>query len=213
MLKAKSECPHEASSILEDDLDSIMSSLRCVVLLSDPEYVNEDLKNAYDTEIIGAANKYKPQQQQAYLEALKDRVKHLTMSNDLLAADVAKATLLATVCQGLIHPIIFKPTMSFCMGLIDCFFFTSIMAANESAGKLCGLTMAMHWSALQVIKASSACQQFCSGRSARSCQTRSHLTQPSCGVRPWCGSFVEGGTYVTSHICRQIQLIWGSCHA
>jgi hypothetical protein len=97
MLKAKSECPHEASSILEDELDSIMSSLRCVVLLSDPEYVNEDLKNAYETEIIGAANKYKPQQQQAYLGALKDRVKHLTLSNDLLAADVAKATLLATV--------------------------------------------------------------------------------------------------------------------
>ena len=71
MIKLKSEGTRQASSISPDDLESLLVSLRCVVI-SEEDEKKEDLED--ETEFEWAQNKYEPQQQTAYLEVLKKEV-------------------------------------------------------------------------------------------------------------------------------------------
>ncbi len=62
MAKGRSEYVCHASSISQDDVDSIKSSLRCVAIGSEDEFEGE---LGYDTDVPAAANKHEPQQQEA----------------------------------------------------------------------------------------------------------------------------------------------------
>ena len=67
MLKSRSEATRHASSISSDDLEAVLMSLKCRVI----SIQDEDFGIIEDVEYAWAANKYEPQQQEEYLQALK----------------------------------------------------------------------------------------------------------------------------------------------
>jgi hypothetical protein len=70
MLKSRSEATRQASKISVDDLEAVLVSLKCTVLSIE----HEDVGVIEDVEYTWAENKYEPQQQEEYLQALKAEV-------------------------------------------------------------------------------------------------------------------------------------------
>ena len=70
MLKSRSDATRQASNISVDDLEAVLVSLKCTVVSIDCEDlgVTEEVANTW------AENKYDPQQQKEYLQALKNEV-------------------------------------------------------------------------------------------------------------------------------------------
>ncbi len=68
MLKARSEATRHASKISVDDLETVLVSLKCIVISIDNEKEG-DIRD--DVEYTWAENKYEPQQQEEYLQALE----------------------------------------------------------------------------------------------------------------------------------------------
>ena len=67
MLKSRSEATRYASNISGDDLQAVLTSLKCRVI----SIQDEELGIMEDVEYAWAANKYEPQQQEEYLQALE----------------------------------------------------------------------------------------------------------------------------------------------
>ncbi|DBA90417.1 TPA: hypothetical protein ACH3X1_003691 [Trebouxia sp. C0004] len=70
MLKSRSEATRQASIISDDDLEAVLVSLKCTVVSVE----HEDVGVTEDVEYTWAENKYEPQQQEEYLQALKNEV-------------------------------------------------------------------------------------------------------------------------------------------
>ena len=67
MLKSRWETTRHASNISADDLEAVLTSLRCRVISTQ----DEGSGKIEDVEYTWAANKYEPQQQEECLEALE----------------------------------------------------------------------------------------------------------------------------------------------
>ncbi|DBA70038.1 TPA: hypothetical protein ACH3X2_012289, partial [Trebouxia sp. C0005] len=67
MLKSRSEATRYASNISGDDLQAVLTALKCRVI----SIQDEELEIMEDVECAWAANKYEPQQQEEYLQALE----------------------------------------------------------------------------------------------------------------------------------------------
>ena len=70
MLKSRSEATRQASKISDDDLEAVLVSLKCTVVSVE----HEDVGVIEDVEYTWAENKYEPQQQEEYLQVLKNEV-------------------------------------------------------------------------------------------------------------------------------------------
>ncbi|KAL0018194.1 hypothetical protein WJX79_009124, partial [Trebouxia sp. C0005] len=70
MLKSRSEATRYASNISGDDLQAVLTALKCRVI----SIQDEELEIMEDVECAWAANKYEPQQQEEYLQALEKEV-------------------------------------------------------------------------------------------------------------------------------------------
>ena len=67
ILETRSEATRQASSISADDLEAVLTSLKCRVLSTQDEVSGK----VEDVEYTWAANKYEPQQQEEYLKVLE----------------------------------------------------------------------------------------------------------------------------------------------
>ncbi len=70
VLKSRSEATRQASKRIIDDLEAVLVSLKCTVASIE----HEEVGVIEDVEYTWAENKYEPQQQEDYLQALKNEV-------------------------------------------------------------------------------------------------------------------------------------------
>ena len=75
MLKSRSEATRQASKISVDDLEAVLVSLKCTVVSIE----HEEVGVVEDVEYTWSENKYEPQQQEEYLQALKNEVLHVLL--------------------------------------------------------------------------------------------------------------------------------------
>ena len=80
MLQSRSEATRNASNISSDDLQAVLISLKCRVISVE----DQELEVMEDVEYAWAANKYEPQQQEEYLQALEQEACSILQQHSLL---------------------------------------------------------------------------------------------------------------------------------
>ena len=83
MLKSRSEATCQASKISDDDMEAVLVSLKCTVVSVE----QEDVGVIEVVEYTWAENKYEPQQQEEYLQALKNEVSSCPVPVSILSCD------------------------------------------------------------------------------------------------------------------------------
>lgn len=97
MLKSRSEATRHASSISSDDLEAVLTALKCRVISVQVEELGiiEDIEYAWE------ANKYEPQQQEEYLQALENKACSILHQYCVVTRQTNDGACLDLLLQGL----------------------------------------------------------------------------------------------------------------